>query len=89
MALDPNQWRLPEAEHQRIFDQQIKPYLATEATPQAQPVAIIFGGQPGAGKSALLDDVVKELADKGGVVQIIGDDLRNLHPGYDRPAARR
>lgn len=84
MAFDPNRYRLSEAEHQAIFETDIKPVLFMGVQASSKPVAIIFGGQPGAGKSAALDDALKELNQCGGAVQIIGDDLRGFHPEYGR-----
>ncbi|MBR4876115.1 MAG: zeta toxin family protein, partial [Rhodocyclaceae bacterium] len=54
MAMNPDQFRLDEAEHQTIFEQRIKPDLFADVKPSTLPVAIIFGGQPGAGKSAAI-----------------------------------
>jgi hypothetical protein len=44
---------------------------------------VIFGGQPGAGKSASFAAAVLEFQSQGGAVEIIGDDLRSNHPLYD------
>ena len=84
MSLNPDQYRLGEAEHQAIFEQRIKPDLFADMPSSSQPVAVIFGGQPGAGKSAAVDEAAKEISVRGGVVQIIGDDLRDYHPWYSR-----
>ena len=84
MALNPDQYRLTEAEHQATFDNDIKPDLFAGAKPSGQPVAVIFGGQPGAGKSAAVDAAMRDLEPRGGAVQIIGDDLRGYHPQYAR-----
>lgn len=81
-ARDPEQYRLPEAEHQRIFDTQIRRRLFEDASPADKPVAVIFGGQPGAGKSAALAFAGLELAERGGAVKIVGDELRDFHPSY-------
>ena len=51
-------------------------------TPSDRPVAVIFGGQPGAGKSAGVANALKELSSQGGASRIIGDDLRDHHPQY-------
>jgi predicted ABC-type ATPase len=88
MALNPDQYRLNEAEHQAIFEQDIKPDLFAGAKPVNQPVAVIFGGQPGAGKSAAVDSAMLELESRGGAVQIIGDDLRGYHPHYAKLMGR-
>ncbi len=79
MALDPAAYRLSEDHHQRIFETRIKPRLFPDASPFAAPIAVIFGGQPGSGKSAALDWAAGQLAQRVGAVQIIGDDLREYH----------
>jgi len=84
MALDPDQYRLSDADHLGIFEGEIKPAYLGETISATEPVAIIFGGQPGAGKSAALDAALSELADRGNPVQIFGDDLRNFHPAFAR-----
>ena len=43
-------------------------------------MAVIFGRQPGAGKSAAVDAAMRDLEQSGGAVQIIGDDLRGYQP---------
>lgn len=88
MALNPDQYRLIEAEHQATFDNDIKPDLFAGAKPSGRPVAVIFGGQPGAGKSASVDAAMRDLEPRGGAVQIIGDDMRGYHPQYARLMAR-
>jgi predicted ABC-type ATPase len=80
--LNPDRYRLTVAEHQSIFDNDIKNDLFVGAKPSAQPVAVIFGGQPGAGKSAMVNFTMLELVQRGGAFQIIGDDLRGYHPRY-------
>jgi hypothetical protein len=82
MALDPEQYRLSEADHEAIFQTYIKPQVFAFARPVERPTAIIFGGQPGAGKSRSVDAAVEDLEEKGGAVQIIGDELRGYHPAY-------
>ncbi len=84
MSHDPAAYRLSDSENQRIFDARIKPRLFAGVEPVARPVAVIFGGQPGSGKSATLDRAADDLAQRGGAVQIIGDDLRVFHPDNAR-----
>ena len=84
MELDADRYRLTEAEHQTIFDKRIRPHLCTDAKPQGRPVGVVFGGQPGAGKSAAVDAALGDLQDRGAAVQIIGDDMRGYHPRYAR-----
>jgi hypothetical protein len=80
---DPDLHRLPEDTHQFIFETEIRPRLFSRVEPAQRPVAVIFGGQPGAGKSATLAAAVVELSSRGGAVEIIGDDLRSMHPLFD------
>lgn len=87
-ALNPEQHSLTEAEHQRIFERRIVPALFSDAQATDRPVAVIFGGQPGAGKSASVEAAGRELQGRGGVAQIIGDDLRDYHPRYTELTAR-
>jgi len=84
MALDPNRYCLGRAEHRAIFESRIKRFCLRNATPAKHPVAIIFGGQPGAGKSATVEAAKNELIPRGGAVEIIGDDLRTFQPHYAR-----
>jgi adenylate kinase family enzyme len=84
VALDPAAYRLSDAENQDIFETAIKPEIFSGAQPAQRPVAVIFGGQPGSGKSAALDLAADDLAERGGAVQIIGDDLRVYHPAHER-----
>ncbi|MDR1709137.1 MAG: zeta toxin family protein [Candidatus Accumulibacter sp.] len=82
MALNPDEYRLGEAEHQAIFEQRILPRLFGDAKPTGAPTIVILGGQPGAGKSGLIDAALDELAPRGGATAIVGDDLRAYHPRY-------
>jgi hypothetical protein len=84
VALDSAAFRLSDSENQRIFDARIKPRLFAGVQPALRPAAVIFGGQPGSGKSAALDLAADDLAQRGGAVQIIGDDLRVFHPDNAR-----
>lgn len=79
---EQERYQLSEDEHQAIFERRIKPQLFANVTPVDRPVAIIFGGQPGAGKSAAVAAAMNELASRGWAVEINGDDLRDRHPKY-------
>jgi|GEM_PF-1131684 len=82
--LNPDQYKLNEAKHQSIFEQRIQSDLFSSVTPVNHPVAVILGGQPGAGKSVLVKKAMNQLALQGGSVQIDGDALRDYHPAYRR-----
>ena len=84
VVLDPDKFRLSSAQHQAIFDLEIKSDLFSGALPSSKPVAIIFGGQPGAGKSLVVGLAKQDLGGRGGGVEIIGDKLRDFHPLYSR-----
>lgn len=56
--------------------------LFEQAERVERPVAVVFGGQPGAGKSAAIAAAALEVNSRGGAVEIIGDDLRAFHPRY-------
>jgi len=88
MTLNPDQYRLDEAKHQAIFEQRIKPDLFASATSVNYPVAVILGGQPGSGKSALIRKALNEMKQRGGAIQIEGDALRDYHLAYSRLLAK-
>lgn len=52
----------------------------TEA--QERPKAVLLGGQPGAGKSALAAEAVREFRAHGGAVVVDADRMREEHPRY-------
>lgn len=81
----PDTYALSEQQHERIFRQVIiGDYFASGDAPSPYPTAVILGGQPGAGKTALLDPAYKDLCAIGPTVVINGDDLRSFHPEYQR-----
>jgi hypothetical protein len=53
-----------------------------EAVSQAHPTLILLGGQPGAGKTPMQGQAAREFDGHGGLVKIIGDDLRAFLPHY-------
>lgn len=81
---DPYLHQLDTATHQAIFDYDIAPDMFAGAHASPNPIAVLFGGQPGAGKSASVDRVVSKFSVHGDIVPIIGDDLRGYHPIYSR-----
>jgi predicted ABC-type ATPase len=79
----PDTFALSEAEHERIFRKEILPTCIPDGLTQSpQPTAVILGGQPGAGKTALLEAAEADLRAIGATVVINGDDLRSFHPQY-------
>lgn len=62
---------------EEIFNERIIPAFASQIMQQESPAAIIFGGQPGSGKSALIADIKKQ---NNTYIVINGDDLRGFHP---------
>ncbi|NJL70871.1 MAG: AAA family ATPase [Candidatus Competibacteraceae bacterium] len=71
-------FKLDERRHQEIY-RRIEKEVFGETKPVEHPRVIITGGQPGSGKSKLLE-ISKEQFPDGNVVVINGDDLRNYHP---------
>jgi predicted ABC-type ATPase len=79
----PVTYALDENRHQRIFRDYILPeYIPDTLVSSPKPTAIILGGQPGSGKTALLIPAEEELNAIGSTVVINGDDLRQYHPQY-------
>lgn len=50
-------------------------------TPQLKPQGFVLGGQPGAGKSSLIEKIWNKLS-KNAII-INGDDFRKFHPKYE------
>ena len=74
---------LDVAEHRRIFLEKIVPEEFRGARLSARPTVVLMGGQPGSGKSGLLDAAEEYLSTpEARAVQIVGDDLRDYHPDY-------
>lgn len=83
-ALDPDRFRLSEAKHQQIFERFVVRHVFGGAAPSSRPVAVVFGGQPGSGKSAAVQQAVAELRSRDGAAVLVGDDLRPFQPQYSR-----
>lgn len=71
-------WKLDDDQHVRIY-RRIERESFGDSAPVENPQVVITGGQPGSGKSKLLEQA-RELFSDGNVVVINGDDLRNFHP---------
>ena len=83
MASDPDRHRLAPEQHRAIYADRIAPRLFRTASPVETPTAVVLGGQPGAGKSAMIAQAAQDFREAGGIVRIIGDNLRSFHPGYE------
>ncbi|OCP22462.1 MULTISPECIES: zeta toxin family protein [unclassified Ensifer] len=71
------------ARNESIFRTDIlRDYLPDNIGRAERPRLILLGGQPGAGKTAVLTASQNELARSGPTIRIVGDDLRPYHPQY-------
>lgn len=69
--------------NESIFRNDILPdYLPEAMGATGRPRLILLGGQPGAGKTAVLIASHAELEQSGSTVRIVGDDLRSYHPQF-------
>lgn len=68
---------LSRPELKKIFKRHILPHFLSAGVFSKNPGALIFGGQPGAGKSNLIR-IIKKI--KTDFLVINGDDLRGYHP---------
>lgn len=88
-------FKLPAKEHESIFAEVIEPAYFLTSSMVANPKAIIVVGQPGAGKTRVLEISKSEFSDNN-IVIANTEDLRSYHPKYkdivsmdDRRAAER
>lgn len=79
--LTQSQFILSKADNQAIFDRRIS-RLLRPSTPVTSPTALFLGGQPGSGKSSLAQFHLQQFADRGGVVLVNSDALREYHPAF-------
>lgn len=70
---------LSQEDFESIFEENIFPNLARGVSKSLVKSAYIIGGQPGSGKSAFAQSLMKKDKD---IVFINGDDLRSYHPRY-------
>jgi len=83
MADDQASGPLSLARNESIFRNDILPdYLPEGMRPAGRPRMILLGGQPGAGKTAVLIASQTELDQSGPTIRIVGDDLRSYHPQF-------
>ncbi|OWV98876.1 zeta toxin family protein [Rhizobium sp. R693] len=83
MADGQESGRLSLERNESIFRKDILPdYLPDDIGRAGRPRLILLGGQPGAGKTALLIASHAELDRSGATIRIVGDDLRSYHPNF-------
>lgn len=80
-------YRLPQSEHDRRYQNFIKRELLDRIAPAENPRAVILAGQSGAGKSTIAKEVIAELGGDLAVVRIDTDEIRTYHPKYSELAA--
>jgi UDP-N-acetylglucosamine kinase len=74
--------RLDDAELAQRFVDRVEPAMFRRARTDPQPVTVLLGGQPGAGKTAGVALVRAQYPGRR-LVAVVGDDLRRFHPSYD------
>lgn len=72
---------LTEKELRDRFEERVKDFVFSGYTPQQQPVLVLLGAQPAAGKSQAMAAAEQRLADRQ-LVPLTGDDLRPFHPRH-------
>lgn len=78
---DPDAYRVDDRQLDAIFNDTIKPIVFGNCTrPSSDPLLVLVGAQPGAGKSRLCAALHRRSTQQ--IVEIIGDDLRPYHPNY-------
>lgn len=80
--MNPDDYALSAATLDDIFVQSVVPAIFGEVAPPPNPLLILIGAQPGAGKTKAGQDA--SVASEQQVIAIIGDDLRPFHPHYRR-----
>ena len=73
-------YKLSEQEHMKIY-KRIENEVFHASLPEEKPIAIIVGGQPGAGKGAVISASKREIEEKGRCIIIITtDEYKPYHP---------
>ena len=81
MDKDINKFKLNQETHDSIY-KLLENQIFNNKKSCDFPIAVVLGGQPGAGKSVLIDNAKKEFDDNN-VVIINGDEFRRMHPNLD------
>lgn len=72
-------YKLSENQHEAVYKRLERDMLA-KSTPGSGPVVVILGGQPGAGKSKLIDIAMRDYFENSSPVIINRDEYRDAHP---------
>lgn len=78
MDKDPNKYKLSQEEHEHVY-KIIEKDVFEDKVSSEFPIAVIVGGQPGSGKSVLIEKGREEIG-KDKSVEINGDEYRKYHP---------
>lgn len=72
------------ANNRDIYERIIKPVLfrEKETIPNGEKLALYLAGQPGSGKTALRDDILKQRNLENATIVLNTDSLREYHPDY-------
>ena len=81
MDKDINKFKLNQETHDSIY-KLLENQIFNNKKSCDFPIAVVLGGQPGAGKAVLIDNAKKEFDDNN-VVIINGDEFRRMHPNLD------
>ncbi|MGM9512418.1 zeta toxin family protein [Larkinella sp. GY13] len=71
---------LKDPYNRKVFDFVKDKSFHRSPTDQGQPLAIIYGAQPGAGKSGIKGHLINEYPN---IAVLDGDEYRKLHPNYE------
>lgn len=74
---------LDDTRRDAVYTDRIQPRLFADKHPTALPQAFIIAAQPGAGKTGVNDQILKDEFPDGNVVLIDTDKLRDNHPDID------
>lgn len=72
---------LSESDIAEIWEDELQPEVFQGARPSKEPILVLLGGQPGAGKTHA-QRRVQQMYGESDLVKIIGDDYRSAHPDY-------
>jgi Ni2+-binding GTPase involved in maturation of urease and hydrogenase len=82
--MDAASYKLSEQQHESIYGRIKRVALSGLDSGLERPTVVVLGGQPGSGKSALIDAASRELGATHAPVVVNGDDLRRYHPQYEQ-----